>query len=120
MPGTERRNEETLEVFERENNRLNFNTLSPRKLLSTLQDPPKSLLGREANLRTVSMLVFRMECAHPRSSSGKGGRPPVWKAGDGTGAGRKRNSGEGTGLGDWETQGRHLNMVEVFNRDKAF
>lgn len=81
--------------------------------------PSTSLLGRRADLRILRILVLRRECAHPGEPRERGGRAPVWKASDGSEAGRKRDSGEGASLGDWETQGRHFVMGAVFSRDKG-
>lgn len=81
--------------------------------------PSTNLLGRRANLRILRILVLRRECAHTGEPRERGGRAPVWKASDGSEAGRKRDSGEGASLGDWETQGRHFVMGAVFSRDKG-
>lgn len=101
------------QVFGRERSNLIFSTLSLRELLFHPAGLSRSLLRREADLRNISILVLRRECAHPGRFLGEGR-----KTSDGSGAGRRGNSGEKASLGDWETQGRHFNMVEVFNRDK--
>lgn len=61
-----------LQVFGRKRNNLVFSTLSLRELLFHPAGLSSSLLGREADLRNINILVLRRECAHPGRSLGEG------------------------------------------------
>lgn len=109
-----------LEMFERKDNKLDFDIIGSGKAAFSPRELSSSLLRREADLRAISILILKRECVHPgraleQERRSECGMPGIVQEKEEEGILEKGWASE---VG-W-TLRRHFNMEELFNSDKGF
>lgn len=119
MPGIEKRNEESLEVFGRKDNEWSLTCWLWGSCFPSHR-PLQQLLRTEADLWALSVLMLTRGCAHPGNPQEEGGRGWTWNASDYAGARRIGNSGEWASVRGGVNSAKTFQRVEVFNRNRGF